>query len=123
MTIQAFKMCQNGNKKVFDQCAEIPTVLVQTKSDLKESQEYPDEEVNEVASSLSTKLFLTSAKDDTNVTEVFEYLADLFLSNRKTEKSKKKEEVTVKPGKPTVTLASKTAKDKEKGGKKKSRSW
>ena len=116
-------MCQNGNKKVFDQCAEIPTVLVQTKSDLKESQEYPDEEVNEVASSLSTKLFLTSAKDDTNVTEVFEYLADLFLSSRKTEKSKKKEEVTVKPGKPTVTLASKTSKDKEKGGKKKSRSW
>ena len=56
--------------------------LVQTKVDLKENQPFDDEEVEKLASELGTKLFLTCSKDNINVTEVFEYLANTFLTNK-----------------------------------------
>lgn len=66
-------------QKVDAEWGDIPMALVQTKIDLKDNQEYTDEETEELAKKCKTKLFLTWSKDNINVKEVFEYLGNIFL--------------------------------------------
>jgi hypothetical protein len=66
-------------------------VLVQTKTDLKDEQPFTDEEVQGLNKKLGTKLFLTCAKEDINVKEVFEYLADEYLTGKDNAKKNKTE--------------------------------
>ena len=93
-------------------------VLVQTKSDLKDKQEYSDDEVNELNSKLNTKLFLTWAKDDINVKEVFEYLADVYLTNKEAAKKNKTEDAKTDQPIPTIkTINNPTSQAKKAGGR------
>lgn len=55
----SLKNVTKWKKKVDDECGDLPTVLVQTKSDLKDKQPFSDDEVNSLAKKLGTQLFLT----------------------------------------------------------------
>lgn len=50
--------------------------MVGNKLDLTEQRVVSNEEAMELASSMGVKYFETSAKDDTNVKESFQYLVD-----------------------------------------------
>ena len=80
-------------KKVDAEWGDIPMALVQTKIDLKDKQEFTDEETEELSKTLNTKLFLTWSKENINVKEVFEYLGNRFLTKKSAVNNK--EEVKV----------------------------
>ena len=56
---KSFENVEKWKGKVDNECGDIPMALVQTKVDLKDKQEYTDEQVQELAVKLKTKLFLT----------------------------------------------------------------
>ena len=76
--------------------------LVQTKSDLKEQQEFSDEEVKKLSEELGTEFFETWSKDNINVTEVFEYLGNVFLTNKNNNLKSHPEESKTQGPVPTV---------------------
>lgn len=66
-------------------------VLVQTKVDLKADQAFTEDELNELVSKVGAKLFLTCSKENINVSEVFEHLGNVYLTDKEKGKNNKEE--------------------------------
>eukprot|EP01080_Neovahlkampfia_damariscottae_P004705 gene4705-8289_t len=89
----SFKAVEKWKKKVDEECDEIPTCLIQNKIDLIKDKVVENEEGDELASKLGVKFIRTCVKDNTNVDEVFEYLAEEYLKTRGDQEEEKKEEI------------------------------
>lgn len=76
----SFDAIRAWKKKVEDECGEIPMVLVQNKIDLADQAVVDTDEVETLARELHCRLYRTSVKEDLNVTQVFQYLAEKYLS-------------------------------------------
>ncbi|KAK2192778.1 hypothetical protein NP493_23g06024 [Ridgeia piscesae] len=76
----SFDAVTNWLQKVENEVGQIPSVLVQNKMDLTAESTVTQEETEELATKLNTRLYKTSVKENTNVNEVFRYLAELYLS-------------------------------------------
>jgi hypothetical protein len=89
-------------------------VLVQTKIDLKDDQAFTDDELNELVTKVGAKLFLTCSKENINVSEVFEHLGNVYLTEKEKGKNNKEESksqgpvASIKDIKSTNTDKSKT---------------
>ncbi|CAI2379910.1 unnamed protein product [Moneuplotes crassus] len=102
----SFNNVKRWKEKVDNECGDIAMALVQTKIDLKDTQPFTDEEVEQLSSDLGIKLFLTCSKDNINVSEVFEYLGNTFLTNKQNKgasqavesQDKKKKEENIRLG-------------------------
>ncbi|XP_057371661.1 ras-related protein Rab-23-like [Daphnia carinata] len=76
----SFDAIRSWKKKVEDECGEIPMVIVQNKIDLVDQAVVDAEEVEMLARELHCRLYRTSVKEDLNVSQVFQYLAEKYLS-------------------------------------------
>ncbi|KAH7314407.1 hypothetical protein KP509_21G001900 [Ceratopteris richardii] len=75
----SFESVENWKQKVEDQCGRIPMVLVQNKVDLLEQASVERYETEALAENLGLRFYRICAKQNLYVTEVFEYLAELYL--------------------------------------------
>ncbi|KAI0214283.1 Ras-related protein Rab-23 [Lamellibrachia satsuma] len=76
----SFDAVKNWLRKVENEVGQIPSVLVQNKIDLAAESTVTQEETEELAAKLNVHFYKTSVKENTNVNEVFRYLAELYLS-------------------------------------------
>lgn len=76
----SFDAIRSWKKKVEDECGEIPMVIVQIKIDLVDQAVIDADEVETLARELHCRLYRTSVKEDLNVSQVFHYLAEKYLS-------------------------------------------
>lgn len=76
----SFEAIRSWKKKVEDECGEIPMVIVQNKIDLIDQAVVEADEVETLARELHCRLYRTSVKEDLNVSQVFNYLAEKYLS-------------------------------------------
>jgi Ras-related protein Rab-23 len=77
---ESFLEVERWRGKVEAECGGIVSVLVQNKIDLLERAQVSPAEVEELSRRLGMKLYRTCVKDNVRVDEVFEYLAESFLS-------------------------------------------
>jgi len=75
----SFEHVMKWQSKVAEECGDIVTVLVQNKVDLLEEAEMTSDEAEALAEELGVRFYRVSVKDNLNVDEVFEYLADEYL--------------------------------------------
>ncbi|ORC85585.1 small G-protein [Trypanosoma theileri] len=81
----SFMNVPNWKKNVENVCGSIPMVLCQTKFDLVDESVVTNEEAEQLAMQLQVPFFRVSTKDDFNVTQVFEFTADMCLSKEKSD--------------------------------------
>ncbi|KAH9578265.1 Small GTPase [Trypanosoma melophagium] len=81
----SFMNMPNWKKNVENVCGSIPMVLCQTKFDLVDDSVVTNEEAEQLAMQLQVPFFRVSTKDDFNVTQVFEFIADMCLSKEKSD--------------------------------------
>lgn len=79
---KSFKDLRKWKAKVEDHCPNLPMVIMQNKIDLLATAAVTKEEVEALAGELKLKLYRTSVKDNTNVSEVFDGLAELYHKNK-----------------------------------------
>ena len=79
---KSFENVEKWKSKVENECGDLPMVLVQTKYDLKDNQAFSEEEVSDLQARVGVKLFRSCSKENINVTEVFEYLGNVFLDEK-----------------------------------------
>eukprot|EP01111_Echinosteliopsis_oligospora_P011217 TRINITY_DN3645_c0_g1_i4.p1 TRINITY_DN3645_c0_g1~~TRINITY_DN3645_c0_g1_i4.p1 ORF type:complete len:162 (-),score=50.95 TRINITY_DN3645_c0_g1_i4:29-514(-) len=110
---QSFTDISKWKQKVEAECGELPMALMQNKVDLLSSATMSPEEAEACATRLGVRFYRASVKENLNINQVFEYLAESHLSKRKTEidTSTKIADIefgmatpTTKPASPTVTL-------------------
>ncbi|KAK2723905.1 hypothetical protein QYM36_002309 [Artemia franciscana] len=77
----SFDAIRSWKKKVEEECGEIPMVIVQNKIDLVDQAVVEANEVEAMARNLHCRLYRTSVKEDLNVNQVFEYLAEKYLTH------------------------------------------
>ena len=105
--VKSFECVANWITQIDENASEeSQKVLIGTKCD-KECREVPTEEGQKLADKYNLKFFETSAKDNTNVVETFEYLTGQILNIEESGKVQDR---------PSVML---NKKDHEKSGKKK----
>jgi Ras-related protein Rab-23 len=75
----SFNAVESWFKKVRDECGPIPIVLVQTKADLITQAVLSKEEAEGLARRLNLRLFRVCAKENLNVSEVFETVGVEFI--------------------------------------------
>jgi Ras-related protein Rab-23 len=68
--------------KVDQECGDITMVLMQNKMDLIDDAVVESKEVDRLAERLGMKVYRTCVKDNTNVTAIFDYLAEKYLEKR-----------------------------------------
>merc|ERR1711918_35753 len=73
---KSFQAVKKWKAKVEDHCPGVPMVIVQNKIDLLSSATVTKEEAEGLAAELNLKLFRASVKDNTNVSEVFDAVAE-----------------------------------------------
>ena len=79
----SYAAVQKWNKKVIEQCGQIPTILVQTKLDLEGTQaKVSESEGKELSDLLNITLFRVSSKQDLRIKELFEYLANAYNKSK-----------------------------------------
>ncbi|KAL0248986.1 hypothetical protein GEMRC1_004220 [Eukaryota sp. GEM-RC1] len=83
----SFESIDEWVKKVQAHCDDVPTVLVQNKIDLVDKSVVSEDEAQRKAEELGIPLFRTSALDNANVSDVFEYLSTKYLSETHEEES------------------------------------
>ncbi len=71
----SFDAIDKWRRKVEDECGPLPIALVQNKVDLVDTAAMTSGEAEAAARRLGVRLYRTCVKDNTNVAEVFEYLA------------------------------------------------
>jgi len=79
----SFDAVMKWKKKVEDECGAIPMVLVQNKIDLVHEAEVYPEEVERLAKEFNMRLYRTSVKEDLNVDDVFQHLAENYVNKIK----------------------------------------
>jgi Ras-related protein Rab-23 len=75
----SFDALDSWQRKVRDECGDIPMLLVQNKVDLIDQAVMSPQEVEATAQRLGLALYRTCVKENLNVTEVFRYLGEEFL--------------------------------------------
>lgn len=75
----SFDAMPRWKERVFDECGDIPMVLVQNKIDLVEDAKMNPEEAEGLAKKLKLRFYRSSVKEDLNVKEVFGYLAERYI--------------------------------------------
>jgi len=78
----SFKAVKKWKGKVEDHCPGVPMVIVQNKIDLLSEAAVQQAEVEALAVELNMKLFRVSVKDNTNVNEVFDAIAEMWAKQR-----------------------------------------
>jgi Ras-related protein Rab-23 len=76
---ESFNEIERWRGKVQTECGDIVSVLVQNKIDMLEKAEMRPAEVEDLAKRISTKLYRVCVKDNIQVDDVFEYVADQYL--------------------------------------------
>ncbi len=79
----SFEAVTSWKSKVQKECGDIPLVLVQNKSDLKDLAQVADPDVEDLCKRLGLPLFRSSVKLGTNVSEVFDYLTAQYFKKDK----------------------------------------
>lgn len=79
----SFEAVRKWKKKVEDECGLVPMVLVQNKIDLLHESQVTAAEVEHLAKELQMRLYRTSVKEDLNVMNVFQHLAENYVSRVK----------------------------------------
>lgn len=80
----SFEAVRKWREAVNNECsADITTVLVQTKVDLIDEAQVSEIEVEALASEFGIPLFRVCSKENTNVKEVFHYLASTYFGQQK----------------------------------------
>lgn len=77
---ESFEAVECWKNKVEAEVGEIATVIVQNKIDLIDEAEVQTHEAEALAQKLQLRFYRISVKDNLNVSEVFRYLADKYLS-------------------------------------------
>ena len=77
-------------QKTFQDREDFPSVLLGNKSDLSQEREVNEEDGIELANSMKTKLFETSAKNDVNITDAFAHLVRQIKNDPKYANKQKK---------------------------------
>ncbi|XP_036264108.2 ras-related protein Rab-23-like [Pipistrellus kuhlii] len=80
---ESFEAISSWREKVVAEVGDIPTVLVQNKTDLLDDSCIKNEEAEALAKKLKLRFYRTSVKEDLNVNEVFKYLAEKYLQKLK----------------------------------------
>lgn len=110
---KSFKDVKKWKTKVEEHCPNVPMVIVQNKIDLLSEATVKQEEAEGLAAELNLKLFRASVKDNTNINEVFDAVAESWFKNKNN--SQKAAETSAKSETDQVDL-----KPKQRGEKKKS---
>lgn len=76
----SFEAVESWKNKVEAEVGEITTVIVQNKIDLIDEAEVQTDEAEALAQKLQLRFYRMSVKDNLNVSEVFRYLTDKYLS-------------------------------------------
>ena len=77
----SFDAVEKWKKKVEFECGDIPMALVQNKADLLEQRTMTSDDVDRLARRLQMRLFLTSAKNNVNIDDVFYFLAKSYCNS------------------------------------------
>jgi len=118
---ESFTQIPRWKEKVEEECGEIVSVLVQNKVDLIDEAKVTSVEAEALAKELGMKLYRTSVKENLQVNEVFEHVAEVFVkrggeaamqSNQSQLSSGSKQQES-KPSS-TVTLEPQTKRGKKK---------
>ena len=75
--LDSFKAVASWKEKIMAECGEIAMCLVQNKVDLIDRAVASADEVEATARKMGLKLYRTCVKENINVSEVFQYLAEL----------------------------------------------
>uniref|UniRef100_A0A0K2UFP6 RAB23, member RAS oncogene family [Orcinus orca] n=2 Tax=Lepeophtheirus salmonis TaxID=72036 RepID=A0A0K2UFP6_LEPSM len=75
----SFEAVGKWKKKVEDECGSIPMVLVQNKIDLEHESVVNNDEVDRLCHDCRMKCYRTSVKEDLNVVNVFQHLAENYV--------------------------------------------
>lgn len=75
----SFEAVTRWRDKVESECGSIHMALMQNKIDLVDESVVTQDEGKDLAAQLGVKFFATCVKNNTNVSEVFDYLAEQFL--------------------------------------------
>ena len=81
----SFDHLETWRQMLLEECGDIPTVLVQNKSDLIDSRVVSDSEVSSLSAQWSLPLHAISVKENTGIGAVFESLAVAVLTRKKEE--------------------------------------
>jgi len=76
----SFLAVEHWKKKVEDEVGNIAMVLIQNKIDLSDEALVSNDEAENLARSMNLKFYKTSVKENTNVEDVFRYLAERYLA-------------------------------------------
>jgi len=82
---KSFNAVKKWKAKVEDHCPGVPMVIVQNKIDLLASATVTQDEAEGLAAELKLKLFRASVKDNTNINEVFDAVAEGWHKKKKTQ--------------------------------------
>lgn len=77
MDKDSFDAVKSWQAKVIAECGLIPTILIQTKSDIASTGAISDGQASALAEELKLKIFRTSSKENKNVKEAFHALAEM----------------------------------------------
>lgn len=93
----SFEAVETWRQKVEEEVGpDIPTCLIQNKIDLIDDAVMTQEEAEDLAKKLKMRFYRTSVKEDLNVNDVFQYLAQQHL--KKIKKEAQREESEPQPG-------------------------
>lgn len=88
----SFEAIEEWRTKLEDEVpTDIPIVLIQNKIDLLDEAVVQQDEAEELAKKLKVRFYRTSVKEDLNVNEVFNYLAEKHLARLKQEQESEQE--------------------------------
>ncbi|KAI8809102.1 Gdp-bound Rab23 Gtpase crystallized in P2(1)2(1)2(1) space group, partial [Cladochytrium replicatum] len=79
----SFETIRSWRSKVQSVCRDIPMVLVQNKVDLIHKTVVTNQDGEALARDLHVKFYRVSVKDNVNLEEVFQYLAELYVKRMK----------------------------------------
>lgn len=80
-------------EKVLAECGGIPMVLVQNKIDLIDDAAVKPEDAEALAKRLAVRLYRTSVKEDLNVSNVFDYLAQRYIKDMNSDETEEKTQI------------------------------
>ena len=79
---ESFKKIDEWYNKIKEDELDIPIILIGNKCDLEDSREVSSEEAEEKAKELNCPFYETSAKDSTNINEIFKKMTDLIFEKK-----------------------------------------
>eukprot|EP01112_Ceratiomyxa_fruticulosa_P012045 TRINITY_DN3316_c0_g1_i1.p1 TRINITY_DN3316_c0_g1~~TRINITY_DN3316_c0_g1_i1.p1 ORF type:complete len:248 (-),score=61.96 TRINITY_DN3316_c0_g1_i1:191-934(-) len=81
---QSYTDIEKWQKKIVDEIGNVPMALMQNKVDLIDQAVVTSQEAEELASKLNVRFYRTSVKENLNVNQLFEYLAECYVQKGST---------------------------------------